>query len=127
MQGAGGKVLKPLSRQGFCEQERGGATDLAHEGVGDRDEHACTVTRVGLTAAASAVRHAHQHLVGIYHDLTARLALQVRHQAHTAAVLLESGVIEALLLREVADALRKLPVDQRPGGADHMEQRVKRG
>ena len=110
--GDGGLVAREedVARAEGARRRQVDAEVLAHrapqEAVGHAREDAGAVARVGLAPAAAAVRHPHEHRVGVAHDLVRRLPLEVRHHADAAAVLLLRRVVEALLSRIPRQRLR---------------------
>jgi hypothetical protein len=59
-------------------------------------QNSCTITTVGLGANTCPMLHAFQHRVGIFNNAATGGAADMRNEAHTAAIMLKSRVIEPL-------------------------------
>ncbi len=74
--------------------------NLAEEPVGDLHEDPGAVARVDLGAGRAPVLEVAERAEPELDDLVALAALDIDHERHTAGIVLESGVVEALGLRE---------------------------
>jgi len=90
---------------GVCWQERHAARigagrgqfDSGHraqELVGNLNQHARAVTRVGFGAGRTAVFHVAQRTDTTRDDVVARDTFHVRHERHAACVVFEARVVE---------------------------------
>ena len=87
----------------FARAGQGDARLLARfdeERVGHLQQHAGAIAGVGLAAAGAAVVEVLQHLDRLLQDLVRLAALDVDHEADAAGVVLEPGIVEALLGRQ---------------------------
>ena len=76
----------------------GGERERRHapeESIGDLEQDAGAIARIGLAAARAAVPQVHQHLQRLLHDRVRALTLDVRDEADAARVVLVQRVIEA--------------------------------
>ena len=66
--------------------------------VGHLHEQAGAVAGLRIAAARAAVLEVHEHVDALRHDVVRLLAADVRDEADAAGVVLEGGIVEALLL-----------------------------
>ena len=87
-----------------------GAVEL----VRDLDQDAGAVTHQGVRAHRAAMVQVLQDLQALLHDGVRLVALDVRHEAHAAGVMLLAGVVQAVFLRE-------LPLQPCRCGRSHLQ------
>ena len=113
----GGERLDRQERQpdGVLPGRRQHVAELAaEEAVGHLDEDPGAVTRVGLGPGRPAVVEVGQRRQGRVDELAADDALQMGDEGHTARVVLEAGVVEAMTLGSPAKGCAAFGCRPRP-------------
>ena len=87
---------------GAGQVDTGGGRRLRQEAVRHLQEHAGAVAGVDLAAARAPVQQVQADLERLPHELVRPFALDVDHEPYAARVVLEPGVVEALLRRPPA-------------------------
>jgi hypothetical protein len=77
--------------------------------VGELQEDACAVARVGLSAGSATVGKVLKDGQGILHQSMGRMALNMGHKARATGVMLKAGVVQALLVRPILIRLGYMP------------------
>lgn len=95
---------------GFRQLEAEPPGDLTQKFIGHLDQDAGAVTGVGLGTAGAAMIEVEQDFEPAAHDVVRTAALDVGQKAHTARIVLEGGVVQALFARRLHARIARAPI-----------------